>query len=75
MMKCSTKEITTVQVFGKTAKNGLKSINVVSKSHWHSPVLLKELLKQKIYPKTEFPPLTTLSQIHVGGLGALTCRL
>lgn len=30
MMKCSTKEIT-VQVFGKTAKNGLKSINVVSK--------------------------------------------
>lgn len=31
MMKCSTKEITTVQVFGKTAKNGLKSINVVSK--------------------------------------------
>ena len=33
MMKCSTKEITTVQVFGKTAKNGLKSINVVSKSH------------------------------------------
>lgn len=33
MMKCSTKEITTVQVFGKTAKNGIKSINVVSKSN------------------------------------------
>lgn len=38
-MKCSTKETTIVQVFGKTAKNGLKSINVVSKSHWHSPVV------------------------------------
>lgn len=53
------KEITTVQVFGKTAKNGLKSINV-SKSHWHSLViysltgyyvLLGEILKQKSNPK------------------------
>lgn len=39
MMKCSRKEITTIQVFGKTAKNGPKSITVVSKSHWHSPVV------------------------------------
>lgn len=54
-MKCSTNETTTVQVFGKTAKNGLKSINVLSKSHWHSPVfyslriyvLLNEISKQK----------------------------
>lgn len=38
MMKCSTKEITTVQVFGKTAKIGLKSINV-SKIHYHSRVV------------------------------------
>lgn len=37
-MKCSRKEIT-IQVFGKTTKHGLKSVTVVSKSHWQSPVI------------------------------------
>lgn len=37
-MKCCRKEIT-IQVFGKTTKHGLKSVTVVSKSHWQSPVI------------------------------------
>lgn len=37
-MKCSRKEIT-IQVFGKTTKHGLKSVTVVSESHWQSPVI------------------------------------